>query len=63
MTSKHIKLLEEFKKINTYVTVVDAMELVGEPFAKWDGVAVKVILKDGDWLRVYRNEKGEINWY
>lgn len=63
MTSKHKILLEQFKKINTSITVVDATEMVGEPYAKWDGIAIKVLLEDGDWLRVYRNEKGEINWY
>ena len=62
MTNKHIKLLEEFKKINTSVKVVDAKELVGEPYAH-NGLAIKVILSNGNWLRVYRTSSGELNWY
>lgn len=35
------------------------MYLVGEPYAK-DVLAIKVIPDDGKWIRVYRNEHGEI---
>lgn len=63
MTQKHERLLNEFIKINTDVKVVDTVEFVGEPYAEYDGVAVKVTLSDGNWLRVYRNKSGEINWY
>ena len=63
MTSKHEGLLKEFKRINTDVEVVGATELVGEPYAKYDGIAIKVELSDGNWLRVYRIKNGELNWY
>ncbi|MGL4911507.1 MAG: hypothetical protein ACRC3Y_03665 [Romboutsia sp.] len=63
MTSKHNTLLKEFIKINTDVEVIGATEMVGEPYALYDGIAVKVELKGGNWLRVYRNKNGEINWY
>lgn len=63
MNKKHNELLEQFKKINTDVKVIRATELVGECYAKYDGIAIKVELSDGNWLRVYRNESGELNWY
>lgn len=63
MTSKHKALLEQFKCINTDVKVIDATELIGEQYATYDGIAIKVILDSGNWLRVYRTKGGEINWY
>lgn len=63
MTSKHKRLLNEFKRINTSVDVVRATELVGEQYAKYDGIAIRVELSDGNWLRVYRAQNGELNWY
>lgn len=63
MTGKHKILLEEFKKINTDVNVIGEIELVGEQYATYDGIAIKVTLDDGNWLRVYRIKGGEINWY
>ena len=63
MTSKHKALLNEFVRVNTDVTVVGATEMVGEPYASYDGIAIKVELNNGNWLRVYRVKNGELNWY
>lgn len=63
MTSKHNAILKAFKRINTDVEVVEATELVGEQYASYDGVAIKVTLSNGNWLRVYRTKNGELNWY
>lgn len=63
MTKEHMELLREFKRINTAVEVVEAIELVGEKYATYDGRAIKVTLSDGNWLRVYRIKNGELNWY
>lgn len=63
MTKEHMELLKEFKRINTDVEVVGAVELVGEPYATYDKRAIKVTLSGGNWLRVYRTKNGDINWY
>lgn len=63
MNSKHEMLLKKFKIINTSVEVIGATELVGEYYAKYDGIAIRVELSDDNWLRVYRAENGELNWY
>ena len=62
LTKKHQALLNEFKIINTDITIVDVAPLVGEQFSG-DAIALKVTLADGNWLRVYKNDDGEINWY
>lgn len=62
LTKKYQALLNEFKIINTDITIVDVAPLVGEQFSG-DAIALKVTLSDGNWLRVYKNDKGEINWY
>lgn len=62
MTNKHKILLKQFIEMNTDVKVIGAIELVGEPYA-FNDLAIKVTLDNGNWLRVYRNDKGELNWY
>lgn len=65
MTSKHKQLLREFKEVNTFYAnkITNVSPLVGEEYAKLDGIAIKVAIEDGTWLRVYKTEKGELNWY
>ena len=65
MTSKHSALLKAFKKINTVYAdkVKHAEPLIGEKHATLDGVAIKITMHDGTWLRVYRIANGELNWY
>lgn len=64
VSSKHKALLKAFKEVNPVgKDIVEVIELVNEPQAKYDGVAIKVILNNNSWLRVYRGKNGEINWY
>lgn len=62
MTSKHKALLKAFKETNTDVKVIGATELVGEKYA-FNGLAIRVELSNGNWLRVYRIANGDLNWY
>lgn len=63
----HEELLENFKKVNTSVKVVNWMPLINddcEAYANMSQPRIKVILEDGDWLRVYiSKEYDDITWY
>lgn len=63
----HKELFDKFIKLNTSVTAVDWQPLLIDDCQKYavdNQPMIRVILSDGNWLRVFiSKEYNEINWY
>lgn len=63
----HEELAESFKKVNTSVKVVSWTPLINDDcdaYADTSKPRIKVVLEDGNWLRVYiSKDYNDITWY